>query len=114
MLTPDSFNYVFNCGSSQDNILVDENGRALLADFGLANFDRSRHWLDITSQSTIPGGTPAYMAPELFSRETVGARSRVPLMKKAVDIYALGMVIYEVQLPIADCQSIILSSPPRS
>ena len=38
------------------------------------------------------------MAPELFHRENEGGQPKIPLMKKEVDIYALGMLIYEVRL----------------
>jgi len=75
-------------------VLIDSDGRARLADFGLANFDRSR-WLGITSNSTSPGGTNAYMAPELFCLESEEGQPREPTMRKEADIYALGMVIYE-------------------
>lgn len=75
-------------------MLIDGDYRARLADFGLANFDRSQ-WLVATLGSSSPGGTTAYMAPELFSREPEDAQSG-PLMRKKTDIYALGMVIYEV------------------
>jgi serine/threonine protein kinase len=60
----------------------------------MANFDRS-HWLGVTSPSTTPGGTYAYMAPELLHPDTHD-QSRGPFMRKGMDIYALGMVIYEV------------------
>jgi len=86
----------------QNNVLIDNNHRALLADFGLANFDRSR-WLAITSGLTSPGGTIAYMAPEFFCRESKETQSG-PLMRKEADIYALGMLIYEVWSSIAGFQ----------
>ncbi|KAF9653302.1 kinase-like protein [Thelephora ganbajun] len=78
-----------------DNVLIDSNYKARLADFGLANFDRSR-WPDTTSDSTSPGGTNAYMAPELFRRYTEEDKSKGPLMRKEADIYALGMLICEM------------------
>ena len=84
--------------SIQDNVLIDNNGRVRLADFGLANFDRSR-WLVVTSGSTSPGGANAYMAPELFRRGSKEAQPG-PLMRKEADIYALGMLIYEVWFSI--------------
>ena len=41
------------------------------------------------------------MAPELFRREYAEeGQSNVPLMRKDADIYALGMLIYEVPLLI--------------
>ena len=73
-------------------MLIDADDRVFLADFGMANYDRSS-WLDAVSNSTNPGGTTAYMAPELFCLE---GRPNGPLMKKEADIYALGTLIYEV------------------
>jgi len=58
--------------------------RAVITDFGLA------HRPDTTVQtiqSGAQGGTPAYMAPELWK----GAKPSV-----ASDIYALGMILYEM------------------
>lgn len=82
-------------------MLIDSEPRARLSDFGLASFDRSR-WPGVTSNSSEPGGTTAYMAPELFHREHVKGQSNAPLMRKEADIYALGMLIYEVRPLIAD------------
>jgi serine/threonine protein kinase len=95
--------------SLQDNVLIDSDCRARLADFGLANFDRSR-WLGVTSTSSDQGGTRFYMAPELFRFESGGTRSKGPLMRKEADIYALGMLIYEVRPPIADFRGRRLST----
>jgi len=78
-----------------DNILIDGDGRARLADFGLANFDRCS-WFGITSSnSTSPTGTTYYRAPELFCNPEE-AQPKRPRMRKEADIYSLGMVIYEV------------------
>jgi serine/threonine-protein kinase len=61
------------------NVLVDGRGRVRLADFGIA--------LDQTSHQSGPAGTPQYMAPEVIRGERASRRS---------DIYALGLVLYEV------------------
>jgi len=87
--------------SLQDNVLIGNDHKAYLSDFGLAGFDRSR-WLDITSNSSNPGGTIPYMAPELIHLNHEEGRLRIPLMKKGADVYALGMLIYEVRLLIAN------------
>jgi serine/threonine protein kinase len=64
------------------NILLDEEGHALLADFGIAKIAGG------SSQLTGTGvvGTPAYMAPEQAQGAGVDARA---------DIYALGVVVYQ-------------------
>jgi eukaryotic-like serine/threonine-protein kinase len=62
------------------NILINEEGRVKIADFGIAQ-------LNIASFS-LPGhvmGTPAYMAPEQLSGQGVDGRS---------DIFSLGVLMY--------------------
>jgi serine/threonine protein kinase len=65
------------------NVLMTEDGRAVLADFGLA-------WLLEGAHLTLTGGvigTPEYMAPEQASGEGIDHRA---------DVYALGVVLYEM------------------
>jgi serine/threonine protein kinase len=65
------------------NVLLDERGRAYLADFGIARMlESSSH---ITATGMIQG-TPSYMAPEQVEGKTLGP---------ACDVYALGVVAYE-------------------
>ena len=66
------------------NILLTQDGRAKIADFGLAKM------LDTDSRITGSGlilGDPSYMAPEQASGETRGAGP-------SADIYALGAILY--------------------
>lgn len=70
-----------------ENILLDTEGQALVADFGIAH--DLRYLPDERSHSTWTGaavGTPEYMAPEQLRGEEVDPRA---------DIYALGVVLYE-------------------
>ena len=65
------------------NILIDNNGKVFITDFGLA---RSIE----TEKATRPGaiiGTPAYFSPEQARGEKADQRS---------DIYSLGIIIYEM------------------
>lgn len=67
------------------NILIDLEGDAYLSDFGIAKVLEG-----VTGHLTETGatvGTPAYMAPEQSMGQQVDARS---------DIYALGVVLYEM------------------
>ncbi|MCA9695521.1 MAG: serine/threonine protein kinase [Myxococcales bacterium] len=63
------------------NILIDEQQRVRIIDFGIA---RLRDSSGMTATGTVVG-TPEYMAPEQVSGRAVDART---------DIYALGAVLY--------------------
>ncbi|WP_061965535.1 Stk1 family PASTA domain-containing Ser/Thr kinase [Demequina aurantiaca] len=66
-----------------ENVLLDEDGRTKVADFGLA-----RAVTEVTSTSTgTIMGTVAYLGPELVSRGTQDART---------DVYAAGILLYEM------------------
>jgi tRNA A-37 threonylcarbamoyl transferase component Bud32 len=78
-----------------ENILIDRHGRAKIADFGLARLMApSRDDFSLTDAHQALG-TPHYMAPEqLANSHAVDHRA---------DIYALGVVIYEMltgELPL--------------
>jgi len=89
------------------NILLDREGKAYLADFGIAVSDQ-----DETSHE--PLGTLAYAAPERLE----GEHERVDIR---ADIYSLGVVLYELltgQLPFSEespsavRKAILSDSPP--
>ena len=63
------------------NVMIDERGQARITDFGLAAAAGSVEARDIRS------GTPGYMAPEHRAGKEVTEQS---------DIYALGLVLYEL------------------
>ena len=63
------------------NIMIDEHGRALLSDFGIARA------AEATTTSHSGAGTPPYMSPEQILGHTLDART---------DVYSLGIVLYEM------------------
>ena len=75
------------------NILIDQDGHARLADFGLLTIV-SGHTYFPTSRPTSTGGTIPWMSPELLHPEHFGLDHGRPTTES--DCYALGMVIYEV------------------
>jgi serine/threonine protein kinase len=66
------------------NILLDESGRVYLVDFGIARLTEGAQRL---TQAGLVAGTPHYMAPE----QALGGE-----LDAKVDIYALGVVTYEL------------------
>lgn len=74
------------------NVMVSEDGRLKVLDFGLARSQFSGRDADalLTRSATQEGrvvGTPGYMSPEQAEGKTVDARS---------DIFSLGIVFYEM------------------
>ncbi|MDW7759195.1 MAG: protein kinase [Acidobacteriota bacterium] len=65
------------------NIMIDEDGKAQIMDFGLARLARSVE----LSEKGPAEGTPAYIAPEQIENRTVDHRA---------DLYSLGIVLYEM------------------
>lgn len=63
------------------NIMIDGRGQLIITDFGLAGLAEDIRGADVHS------GTPAYMSPEQLEGREVSVRS---------DIYALGLVMYEM------------------
>ena len=63
-----------------DNIMVSEEGKFMLTDFGIARY--------LTDETTMTGiGSKPYMAPEVANYQK---------SNKTVDLYSLGLVMYEL------------------
>ncbi len=86
------------------NVLIDESGRLVVLDFGLA-----KRLSGLTDSGTVSIGTPAYMAPE----QTSSAAS----VEGATDWYAVGVMLYEAltgRLPFTGTIFEILSAKASS
>jgi serine/threonine-protein kinase len=96
------------------NIMIEHgSGRVVLMDFGIGH----RPPDEATERTLIPGGTPAYMAPEVVMGDTI-----VPRLEYLIDIYSFGVLTFEVftgALPftsenwITMLQDHLASPPPR-
>ena len=62
------------------NIMLTRNGRAKIADFGIARLDGGNH-----TRTGMIAGTAAYMSPEQFRGDPIDARS---------DLYSCGVLLY--------------------
>jgi Protein kinase domain len=73
-----------------ENILLNDDGRPLLSDFGIAReveVLRDPAAVRTLARSGLPVGTPEYMAPEQL---------RGAVADQRVDVYSLGTVLYEL------------------
>ena len=77
----------------QVNILVDDNGTARLADFGLMAISIDLSTIPLSATTISSAGTVRWMSPELLFVQNSPPTSES-------DCYALGMVIYEVCLSL--------------
>ena len=82
-----------NALPNKANVLIDQNGHARLADFGLLTIVSDPASFAASNASAV-GGTTRWMSPELLDPDQYGPESGRPT--KESDCYALGMVIYEV------------------
>ncbi|KAG6830266.1 hypothetical protein H0H92_001532 [Tricholoma furcatifolium] len=80
-------------GAAQKNILVNDSGRACVADFGLSSVSDKEilAWTSCSSAAS-KGGSLRWQAPELF--ESDNGEERRNTMES--DIYAWGCVAYEI------------------
>ncbi|GAA0377322.1 hypothetical protein Acor_30520 [Acrocarpospora corrugata] len=86
------------------NVLIGEDGRAMLGDFGIA--------APLGADPADSSGSPAYMAPERFRHESAGPPS---------DLWSLGATLYTAvegrgpfhrEIPAAVVAAVLMHEPP--
>ena len=77
---------ILHCDLKPANILIDGAGHPYVADFGIA---QRIHSLANQTQASMILGTPPYLSPEQAARKRGS-------MTTAIDIYGLGVILYEV------------------
>ncbi len=70
-----------------DNVMLEESGRVVITDFGIARLAEGAAAGNATRTVGSAIGTPAYMAPEQVEGRELDGRA---------DIFALGIVLYEM------------------
>ena len=79
--------------SPQSNILIDDEGKACLCDFGLSSIAAEFQGTSYLT-STI-GGNVRWAAPELYR---INEDDSIPTVTTQSDIYSFGSVVLEVRL----------------
>lgn len=87
-----------------ENILITENGQVKVIDFGIAQLHAEKKLLSSKKKLEFLG-TPSYMSPE---------QKKDPLnVGYATDIYALGVIAFELIIGKLSCGSVQLSLLPK-
>ncbi|GJS21837.1 protein kinase, ATP binding site-containing protein [Tanacetum coccineum] len=76
---------VLHCDIKSPNILLDENWKAKISDFGLSKFGHADQQMSIVV--THPAGTPGYLDPVFL---------HTGVLSKESDIYSLGVMFWEI------------------
>ncbi|MEC9400046.1 MAG: serine/threonine-protein kinase, partial [Myxococcota bacterium] len=78
---------IVHCDLKPENIVITEDGDAILVDFGIAERFGARVSHEVLEAAGVQAGTPHYISPEQIRGEPVDART---------DLYALGCILYEI------------------
>lgn len=73
---------IIHCDLKSSNILIDENNKIKISDFGLSQFIKNK-----TENKFKKIGTPQWMAPEVIKDHVYDFSS---------DVFSFGMIIWEL------------------
>ena len=90
--------------STQTNIVIDSNFHARLIDYGLIAIISDPSTVDPGSTTSPSVGTVRYMAPELLNPSGFNLKNSNPTKKS--DVYALGVVTYQVSIA---CYTVVMA-----
>ena len=79
-------------GAQQANVLIDDNHRACLTDFGLSVLAQDFNLPPMTQFTSGIGGSIRWTAPELYAFDL----DTPPRLTLQTDVYSFGSVAYEV------------------
>jgi len=74
---------ILHCDLKSSNILIDDNWKIKIGDFGLSRFINKKN----PSENSGRIGTPHWMAPEILKGENY---------EESADIYSYGMILWEI------------------
>ncbi len=74
-----------------NNILIDENNRAFVADIGIAKQFENTAFAKNKALLTSRGGTKNWMAPEML-QFLLNPKSKIPAYLSKLDVFSLGMI----------------------
>lgn len=92
------------------NVLLDEDGRALLSDFGIARLIESS--LHLTESGSVLG-SPHYMSPEQNEGKPLDARSDLYSLAVMAFLMVTGQFPFHADTPVAIALQHVTKPPPR-
>ena len=73
------------------NILINEYGRAFIADVGVAKKFEATYLAKHRAMITSPGGSESWMAPEMLLA-SLSSATKIPAYLSKLDVFSLGLI----------------------